>query len=216
MAPSEQLSGLIETNAAIQSGDSGGPLVNTAGQVIALDTAASNGYSFDSAASQGFAVPINTALAIVGQIENHQPSSAVHIGPTAFLGVKLQPADQGGLGGGSGASSSGALVASVVSGTPAAQAGLAAGDTIVSVDGQTVDSAAALTTLLDPSPARRRGHDRLDRPVGRAARKHRDARLGTGPLRTAAHKRAWLQAPAPQMWRGPPVCGADCRPMTSP
>ena len=94
-------------------------------------------------------MPINTALAIVGQIENHQPSSAVHIGPTAFLGVKLEPADQGGLGGGSGASSSGALVASVVAGTPAAQTGLAAGDTIVSVDGQTVDSATALTTLLD-------------------------------------------------------------------
>ena len=145
---SEQLSGLIQTNAAIQPGDSGGPLVNTAGQVIALDTAASNGYSFNSAASQGFAVPINTALAIVGQIENHRSSSTVHIGPTAFLGVELQPADQGGLGGGSGSSSSGALVASVLSGTPAAQAGLAAGDTIVSVDRQTVDSAAALTTLL--------------------------------------------------------------------
>jgi S1-C subfamily serine protease len=87
-------------------------------------------------------------MAIVTQIENHRTSSTVHIGPTAFLGVELQPADQGGLGGGSGSSSSGALVASVLSGTPAAQAGLAAGDTIVSVDRQTVDSAAALTALL--------------------------------------------------------------------
>ena len=145
---SEQLSGLIQTNADIQPGDSGGPLVNAAGQVIALDTAASGNYSFSSAAGQGFAIPVNTATSIVTQIENHDSSATVHIGPTAFLGVALQPADQGGLSGGSGSPSSGALVAGVLSGTPAARAGLTVGDTIVSVAGQSVDSPAALTTLL--------------------------------------------------------------------
>jgi len=46
---SEQLTGLIETNANIQAGDSGGSLVNSAGQVIGMDTAASSGTSFQSA-----------------------------------------------------------------------------------------------------------------------------------------------------------------------
>ena len=46
---SENLSGLIETNASVQPGDSGGPLLNAAGQVIGMDTAASTsqGYGFD-------------------------------------------------------------------------------------------------------------------------------------------------------------------------
>ena len=151
---SERLSGLIQTNAAIQPGDSGGPLVNTAGQVIAIDTAASSGYSFNAAAGQGFAVPVNTALAIVTQIQNHTASATVHIGATAFLGVGLDPAGgqsgfgSGGLGSQSGSSGSGATIADVVPGAPAARAGLTAGDTIVSVDGQTVDSPTTLSSLL--------------------------------------------------------------------
>ncbi len=97
-------------------------------------------------------------MAIVTQIQNHQASATVHIGATAFLGVALDSAaSQGGLGSGgfggqSGSSSSGATVAQVLSGTPAAQAGLTAGDVIVSVDGQTVDSPTTLSTLLEQPP----------------------------------------------------------------
>jgi len=153
---SEQLSGMLQTNADIQPGDSGGPLVNTAGQVIGIDTAgASSGDSFSSTqTTQGFAVPVNTALAIVTQIQNHTASSTVHIGATAFLGIEIQPADSqsgfgsGSLGGQSGTSASGATVAGVLSGSPAAQAGLTTGDVIVSVDGQTVDSPTTLSSLL--------------------------------------------------------------------
>ncbi len=149
----EQLTGLVQTNADIQPGDSGGPLVNSAGQVIGIDTAASSANSFSSTETQGFAVPVNTAMAIVTQIQNRQASSTVHIGPTAFLGVELDPSGQNalgsdGFGGQSGSSSSGAAVAGVLSGSPAAQAGLANGDTIVSVNGQTVDSPTTLSTLL--------------------------------------------------------------------
>jgi len=151
---SEQLTGLMETDAAIQPGDSGGPLVNSAGQVIGIDAAASGSNSFSSPQNQGFAIPVNTAMSIATQIENHQASASVHIGATAFLGVQLDASgDQGGFGSGgfggqSGSSSSGAAVAGVLSGSPAAQAGLAAGDVIVSVDGQAVDSAATLSALL--------------------------------------------------------------------
>ena len=147
---SERLSGLIETNADIQSGDSGGPLVSTSGQVLAMITAASSGYSFGSLSSghQGYAIPIDTATALASQIESGQSSAAVHVGPTAFLGVEaVSSADQGGFGSG-GSSGSGALIVGVLSGSPAAQAGLAAGDTIVSVDGHTVDSPETLTAML--------------------------------------------------------------------
>src|SRR5580704_7270927 len=48
---SEQLTGLIETNAGIQAGDSGGPLVNSHGQVIGIDTAASTNYQFGGSGS---------------------------------------------------------------------------------------------------------------------------------------------------------------------
>ena len=92
---SEQLSGLIETNANIQPGDSGGALVNTSGQVLGMDTAASAGFSFQSndqsSGTQGYAIPINTALNIARAIEAGSSSTTVHIGETAFLGVEISP-----------------------------------------------------------------------------------------------------------------------------
>jgi S1-C subfamily serine protease len=92
---SEQLSGLIQTNANIQAGDSGGALVNTSGEVIGVDTAASAGYSFQfngqDQGNQGFAIPINEALSIARQIEAGKGSSTIHIGTTAFLGVEISP-----------------------------------------------------------------------------------------------------------------------------
>ncbi len=99
---SEQLSGLIETNADIQPGDSGGSLVNTSGEVLGMDTAASAGSSFQyngqSSGTQGFAIPIDTALSIARTIEAGSGSSTVHIGETAFLGVEINAAEQQFLG----------------------------------------------------------------------------------------------------------------------
>ena len=54
----EQLTGLIETNAALQPGDSGGPLLNSAGRVVGIDTAASSSSPFASASNDGYAIPI--------------------------------------------------------------------------------------------------------------------------------------------------------------
>ncbi|MHB2024022.1 MAG: S1C family serine protease [Mycobacteriales bacterium] len=145
---SERLSGLLETNANVVPGDSGGPLVNTSGQVIGMDTAAATGFSFQSPSSAGFAIPINEALGIARRIVSGQSSATIHIGPTAFLGVSVQTGS-GGTGYGFAApSASGALIAGVVSGTPAANAGLVAGDTITSVAGQQVVSAQGLTRII--------------------------------------------------------------------
>ncbi len=88
---SEQLSGLIQVNAGIQPGDSGGSLVNTAGQVIGIDTAFSRSSPLQSSGTEGFAIPIDQALAVAQQIESGQQSTTAHLGSTAFLGVGLSP-----------------------------------------------------------------------------------------------------------------------------
>jgi len=83
----------------------------------------------------------------------------MHVGPTAFLGVQIGQSTSGppGSGFGSGgtpASGSGVPIAGVVSGGPAAKAGLAAGDVITSVDGHPVTSQSALRHVMvnDVSP----------------------------------------------------------------
>jgi S1-C subfamily serine protease len=139
---SEQLTGLIQTDANIQPGDSGGSLVNAYGQVIGMDTAASSGYQFQSQSSSGeqaYAIPINEAVSIAKQIEAGTTSADVHIGATAFLGIQIAPAGGAGFGG-SGASG-GVTIEGALSGSPAANAGLAAGDVITSIAGQQVATA---------------------------------------------------------------------------
>jgi S1-C subfamily serine protease len=139
----EQLSNLIETDADVQPGDSGGALVNSAGEVIGMNTAASQGYSLQSTASQGYAIPIDQALRIARQIESGKASPTVHVGSTGFLGVLAS-----GSGSVLGSGSTGAVVGEVVPGAAAAQAGIVAGDLITSVDGHAVGSATALSRLL--------------------------------------------------------------------
>jgi S1-C subfamily serine protease len=176
---SEQLTGLIETNAPIQPGDSGGSLVNSYGQVIGMDTAAGSSgqpqsQSSTATATQAFAIPINEAVSIAQQIESGTTTADVHIGATAFLGLEIGSSSSssngfggsngsngfggsngsngfggfGGFGGQSGqdgqgsqgSTTSGLSVAGTVSGSPAANAGITAGDTITAIGGQSVSS----------------------------------------------------------------------------
>jgi S1-C subfamily serine protease len=125
---SEQLTGLIQSNAPIEPGDSGGSLVNSSGQVIGMDTAASsssasptsqgftpgqsqggeNGQSSSGSsttATQAFSIPISAAETVAAQIVAGTSSSTVHIGSTGFLGVEVSAASSssssgtGGFGG---------------------------------------------------------------------------------------------------------------------
>ncbi|MFI5587483.1 trypsin-like peptidase domain-containing protein [Amycolatopsis sp. NPDC051758] len=138
---SEQLTGLIQVRANIESGDSGGPLVNANAQVIGVDTAASTGYQLNGrrsgAGGQGFAIPINQAIDIAHRIVAGTASDKIHIGKTAFIGVSVSDG-QGG-----------AQVREVVPSGPAQKAGLAAGDVITAIDGKPVDSATTLTDVMD-------------------------------------------------------------------
>jgi S1-C subfamily serine protease len=151
---SERLSGLIEVNANVEAGDSGGPLVNAAGQVIGMDTAASQSFAFSAQGNEGFAIPLSAAIPIAKDIEAGEAGATVHIGATAFLGVLVDSTGNspyfGQYSGGGNGASTGVEVSNVVSGGPAQAAGLAAGDTIISLGGQTVTSPSQLTKLLVP------------------------------------------------------------------
>ncbi|MCU1556251.1 MAG: hypothetical protein JWN09_246 [Microbacteriaceae bacterium] len=133
---SEALSGLIETNANVVAGDSGGPLYDAGGEVIGIDTAASSG----SSTVAGYAIPIGTALGIVNQIGAGAETSTITIGYPGFLGVEIGGTVVG--------TTVGATVGGVIAATPAAAAGLVAGDTITAVNGSAVASASQLSQLL--------------------------------------------------------------------
>ena len=162
---SEQLTGLIQTNADIQPGDSGGALVNSHGQVVGMNTAASTGNQFQfqgQSGSQGsqeqaYAIPIDSALTTAKQIESGTGSSTIHIGATAFLGIETSGSDSSsdssgfggsGFGGQGTGSGSGVTIVGTLSGSPAATAGLTEGDTITAVGGQSVSSASDITQIL--------------------------------------------------------------------
>ena len=80
---SETLHGMMQANAALVAGDSGGPLSGTNG-VIGMDTAANDSGHQQAA---GFAIPINTALSVAGQIAAGEASSDITIGYPPFMGT---------------------------------------------------------------------------------------------------------------------------------
>jgi S1-C subfamily serine protease len=135
---SESLTGLIQTDAAIQPGDSGGPLVNSVGTVVGMDTAASSGSRGHAGpATNGFAIPIDRALAIAQQIERGTSSGTVHIGPVAFIGIQIAS--------GQNSRTPGIVIGDVIPGEPADTIGLQAGDVVTSIAGVAVTSPTQLT-----------------------------------------------------------------------
>lgn len=147
---STQLTDMIQTDAPINPGNSGGPLVNSSGQVIGMNTAIISGTGSEPAQNIGFAEAIDSVLPIVHQIETHPNSSTGIIsGGKAFLGVGVetlnaQIAAQLGLP----SNLSGVLVANVVPGSPANNAGITAGSVITKVDGKKVTTAGQLVTIV--------------------------------------------------------------------
>ncbi|GIG36776.1 S1C family serine protease [Cellulomonas pakistanensis] len=139
----ESLTGLIQVDADVVSGDSGGALLDDEGEVVGITTAASSG----STDITGFAIPVGDALDVVTRIVAGQDTDTITLGYPAFLGVQLGTVP--GVGGAAGATgSSGATIAGVIEGTPAAEAGLAAGDTVTAVDSTAVADADALSAAL--------------------------------------------------------------------
>lgn len=132
-------------------GDSGGPLADSEGEVVGIDVAASSGTT--SATIDGYAIPIEDAMAVVEQILTGTESSTVQVGANAYLGVQVTDAssaypEASYRGYPTGTAATGAVVAAVVEGSPAADAGLAAGDTITAVGSTAISSAAELGEAL--------------------------------------------------------------------
>jgi S1-C subfamily serine protease len=135
------LTHLLETNAGVQPGDSGGPLLDSAGRVIGMTAAASFELGSRSTPSDGYAIPIDRATSIASQIERATSSASVHIGATPFLGISVgEPGMFGDV--------DGVAVAGIRDGSPAARAGLGAGDVIVSFNGNAVRSYSNLVARL--------------------------------------------------------------------
>ena len=170
----EQLTGLVQTDVPLQPGDSGGPLVDQSGHVIGVDSAGSGRLRVgmrSAAATLGYSVPIDAAMGIVKQIAAGQSSATVHIGPSGYLGITLTRLQ----------AAAGATVAEVQAGSPAAKAGLIAGDVVLAVGGQTLDSGSALTTAM----AGYRTGDQVKLSWIDAANKRHsaDVTLTSGPIR---------------------------------
>jgi S1-C subfamily serine protease len=151
---------MIQTDAAINPGNSGGPLLDITGHVVGITTLVAAPQGFP-AQGLGFAVPADTARRIADQLvqsgkvtHSGQPFLGVSLGdinrPDTTPGFPNQPSIPGlpGLPGsrrGQGARPTpqpapsgvdhGALVGDVQAGSPAAQAGVQAGDVIVNFDG---------------------------------------------------------------------------------
>ncbi|HET9283446.1 MAG TPA: trypsin-like peptidase domain-containing protein [Candidatus Angelobacter sp.] len=146
----------IQTDAAINPGNSGGPLLNVQGQVIGINSMILTG-GVEQSAGIGFAIPINTAKAVLDDL--------VHLGRVRRpeIGVQTIPigpdlADQMGL-----AADSGLLIVQVIPGSAAEKAGLRAGteraylgnlpitlggDLIVAIDGQQIEDQQDLSHVM--------------------------------------------------------------------
>ncbi|MEH2175557.1 HhoA/HhoB/HtrA family serine endopeptidase [Nostoc sp.] len=138
----------IQTDAAINPGNSGGPLLNSRGQVIAMNTAIIQG-----AQGLGFAIPINTAqrissqLIATGKVE-HPYLGIQMVGLTPQLKQNINSDPNSGL---SVNEDKGVLVVKVVPNSPAAKAGIRAGDVIQTLGGQPVTDASSVQRAVENS-----------------------------------------------------------------
>src|SRR6202171_6564226 len=128
IVPGRQFQTFIQTDAAINPGNSGGPLVNMAGEVIGINTAIYTETS--SYAGVGFAMPSNTIAQVYNQLIS--PDHRVTRGSIGvqFSGQPSQAVSR--------VYGEGVAISDVVAGSPAEQAGLKVGDTIIAVDGKKV------------------------------------------------------------------------------
>ncbi|MCI6332633.1 MAG: PDZ domain-containing protein, partial [Desulfovibrio piger] len=127
----------LQTDASINPGNSGGPLLNMKGEVIGINTAI-----IASGQGIGFAIPSNMAAGIVEQIKSGKKVSR------GWIGVTIQDVDENTAKALGMEHPSGALVASVLDGEPAAKAGIEAGDVITKVNGKSVEDASALLRAI--------------------------------------------------------------------
>jgi len=137
----EQLTNLLQTDAAINSGNSGGPLLDFNGQVIGINTAVAS-----DAQNIGFAIPINEARGIIASVQTTGKLSRPYIG-VRYITLSVDTAKQLNV-----SVQQGAYVStdagSVVAGSPADKAGIKPGDVITKVENIEVNERNVLTSIV--------------------------------------------------------------------
>ncbi len=131
----------IQTDASINPGNSGGPLINMKGEVVGINTAI-----IASGQGIGFAIPINMAKEIAPQLQEKG-----HV-TRGWLGVGIQEVTPALAKSFDLKEKKGALVAQVVSGSPAEKAGIEQGDVIVEFDGKEVTDSKDLPRIVASTP----------------------------------------------------------------
>jgi serine protease Do len=142
----ENLDNLFQTDAAINEGNSGGPLVNIDGQVIGINTAIAS-----DAQNIGFAIPINDVTGLIKSVEQTGKLEQPYLG-VVYIPVTNDVEKQYNLSAANGAyipSQSVVGEQTVISGGPAAQAGVQSGDVITALNGKSINQQNSLTSILD-------------------------------------------------------------------
>jgi len=134
----------IQTDASVNPGNSGGPLVDTRGALVGINTAIFS--QTGGSVGIGFAIPVNTAKDVLRQLRE---SGKVVRG---YLGVAVTPTTPEARKAAKLSGSHGALVAEVVSGSPAAAAGLKPGDVIARFNGDEIQDPHDLTRRVAGTP----------------------------------------------------------------
>lgn len=135
--------GLIQTDAAINNGNSGGPLINTQGQVIGINTLVVRGTNEGNVAEGlGFAIPSNMVREITAQL------TAKGKVERAYMGITYQEVDPQIASALSLPATTGIVVLTVESGSPAQKAGLQERDVILALDSEKLDQDHSLVVLL--------------------------------------------------------------------
>ena len=140
---SERLSDMIQTDAAINSGNSGGPLINAAGEVIGINTATSA-----SGENVGFAIPIASVKGMLSQLVEGGKAERAYVG---VYSVDITPdyAKENNLPVTTGTYIySSQAYSAILSGSPAAKAGLHDKDIITAVNGVKIGATGSLSTLI--------------------------------------------------------------------
>ena len=134
----------IQTDASINQGSSGGPMFNLDGEVIGINAAIFSTTGGNMGIS--FAIPVNNAKFVIRELKN---SGSVKRG---WIGVRVQPqlTEANSVGN----IPNGILISSVTEGSPAADAGIQAGDIILALNEQDMDSAQIFSRLVSESPVK--------------------------------------------------------------